>query len=89
VIAKVKVNGIDVGAAWTAPWSVDISKALQLGENKIEIMVVNTWVNKMVSDLSLPEHERSTWVSTPLFNKKTPLDSSGLMGPVTLQSVEQ
>ncbi len=89
VIAKVKVNGINVGAAWTAPWSVDISKALQLGENKLEIMVVNTWVNKIVSDLNLPEAERSTWVSTPTFTKKTPLDSSGLMGPVTLQSVEQ
>ena len=89
VIAKVKVNGVDVGAAWTAPWSVDISHALKVGENQLEIMVVNTWINKMVSDLSLPENERSTWVSTPMFTKNTPLDSSGLMGPVTLLSVEK
>jgi len=89
VIAKVKVNDIDVGAAWTAPWSVDASSALKVGENSLEIMVVNTWVNKIVSDLALPEAERSTWVAAPMFTKDSPLDSSGLMGPVTLQSVEQ
>ncbi len=88
VIAKVKVNGVELGSVWTAPWSIDVSKALKAGENKLEIMVVNTWINKIVSDASLAEDERSTWVSWPAFDKNRPLDSSGLMGPVVLQSLK-
>jgi len=88
VIAKVKVNGIALGSVWTAPWSIDVSEALKIGENKLEIMVVNTWVNKVITDASLPEEERSTWVGWPAFDKNRVLDSSGLIGPVTLQSLK-
>ncbi|MGI9286675.1 MAG: glycosyl hydrolase [Pseudomonadales bacterium] len=87
VIAKVKVNGVDVGSAWTSPWAVDVSDALKQGENTLEIMVVNTWVNKLVTDLELPEDQRSTWVSYDEGLKGRALDPSGLMGPVTLQAV--
>jgi len=46
-IGHVWVNGIDCGIAWTAPYEVDITKALKKGKNKLEIEVVNTWHNAL------------------------------------------
>jgi len=44
-LATVRVNGFDCGTLWTAPYRVDISKALKKGVNEIEIEVTNTWAN--------------------------------------------
>ena len=46
-IAHVWVNGKDCGIAWTAPYEVEITDALQKGKNLIEIEVVNTWHNAL------------------------------------------
>ena len=46
-IAHIWVNGKDCGIAWTAPYEVEITGALQKGKNLIEIEVVNTWHNAL------------------------------------------
>jgi hypothetical protein len=61
VMAKVFVNGKDCGIAWKPPYRVDITQALNPGENKLEINVVNTWVNRMIGDEQLPED--SEWLN--------------------------
>ncbi len=47
-IATVYVNGIDCGTVWTAPYRVDISKAVKRGKNTLRIRVVNTWANALL-----------------------------------------
>jgi len=54
VMARVKLNGEECGIAWKPPYLVDISKAIKTGINKLEIEVVNTWVNRMIGDEQLP-----------------------------------
>lgn len=80
-IAKAYINGVYVGGAWTPPYRVDISKALHAGLNRIEIKVVNTWMNRLVGDARLPAAERKTSV---LYGPgpQSGLEPSGLFGPV-------
>lgn len=80
-IAKITINGIEVGGVWTAPYQLDITKALKPGKNKLEIKVVNTWTNRLLGDALLPASERK--VSAFLGpDPKAGLESSGLLGPV-------
>ena len=46
-IARVTLNGEDLGVLWLAPFRVDISRAAKLGENMLEVMVVNSWQNSV------------------------------------------
>lgn len=54
VMARIILNGEDCGTVWKPPYRVKISKALKSGTNKLEIEVVNTWVNRMIGDEQLP-----------------------------------
>jgi hypothetical protein len=53
-MAQVSLNGIDLGTLWTAPWSIEITKAVKEGENKVEIKVVNLWPNRLIGDEQFP-----------------------------------
>lgn len=84
-MAKVKVNNKEVGGVWTEPYQVNITGMLRKGKNKIEIQVVNTWLNRILGDLYLPEKDRKVFPHTKPWNEKITLQKSGLLGPVKIK----
>ncbi len=84
-IARVVVNGMEAGTAWSEPWELPIGRHLKAGANTLEIHVTNTWNNRLVADAALPAAQRQSYISeSNLFAAKDPLRQSGLIGPVTI-----
>lgn len=86
VMAKVSVNGQYAGGVWTSPYQVGITGLLKEGVNELEVEVVNCWRNRLVGEFFLPEEERFTFHTSAEINEKTPLQPSGLLGPVQIIS---
>ena len=82
-IARVRLNGVDLGVVWTAPWRVDLARAAKPGENALEIEVANLWPNRLIGDKDLPPGKRFTRTNIPL-PAEAKLLPSGLLGPVVL-----
>jgi len=59
VMARVRLNAQECAIAWKPPYLVDITAAARPGANRLEIDVVNLWVNRMIGDEQLPED--SNW----------------------------
>ena len=74
-IARVKLNGEDLGVIWCAPWRINISSALQEGKNVLEIEVANRWINRLLGDSQAPDAK----VRTVQFD-------NGLMGGLKYQT---
>ena len=49
-LARIKLNGKDLGIVWTSPWQVNISNALLAKGNQVEIQVANLWINRLIGD---------------------------------------
>jgi hypothetical protein len=54
-LARIKLNGKDLGVVWTAPWKVDITGVLKQKGNQLEIEVANLWPNRLIGDEQLPD----------------------------------
>lgn len=59
-MARVKVNGKEMGVIWCAPWRIDISSALKEGSNELEIEVANRWINRLLGDQQEPDADVRT-----------------------------
>jgi hypothetical protein len=68
-MARVSLNGKDLGVVWCAPWRIDISDAIVEEENKLEIEVANRWINRLLGDRQEPDA-----------NVRTVKFKNGLMG---------
>ena len=49
-MARVKLNGKDLGVVWTAPFEMNITDALVPGINQLDIEVANLWANRLIGD---------------------------------------
>ena len=83
-LATITVNGKNCGIAWTYPYRVEITAALQSGSNKLTIDVSNTWLNRLIGDQQLPSEKRITHMIAPFKADGKSLLPAGLLGPVKL-----
>lgn len=83
-VASVKVNGMDCGIAWTAPYEVDITKALRKGDNTIEIEVTNSWANALNGADQGKAPYNGIWTNGKYRLASKDLLPAGLLGPVKL-----
>jgi hypothetical protein len=86
-LAEVRLNGVRLGVVWTAPWEIEITRALRRGENRLEIDGVNLWPNRLIGDKYLPPAKRFTRTNVPLKDDARLLPS-GLLGPVSIRSLQ-
>jgi hypothetical protein len=94
-MARVRLNGHDLGVIWCPPWNVQVPNGtLKEKENRLEIEVVNFWPNRLIGDGKLPLEQRRTRTNITKFyepkgdaNYTTPMPS-GLLGPVRLMAAE-
>jgi hypothetical protein len=88
-LAEVRLNGKNLGVAWTKPFRVEITAALKSGANALEVDVVNLWPNRLIGDGKLPPEQRRTKTNVQKFYKgEHKLLESGLLGPVRILAVE-
>lgn len=80
-IAAVELNGRDLGVVWTTPFRVEITGALQSGQNQLKILVVNNWLNRLIGDRGKPRDKSFTRTNIKIRDDWY-LQESGLLGPV-------
>ncbi len=94
-LARVRLNGKDLGVLWKAPYVADITAASIIGTNKLEIEVTNTWANRIAGDEGKPQEQRVTWAGSagrgrgggagqPAAGTAPQLLPAGLIGPVRI-----
>jgi len=87
-LAEVSLNGRALGVLWHAPYEVEVTGALQPGDNLLEIKVTNQWTNRLIGDRALPAEKRvlGDAAAGPGGGRGPApvLPESGLLGPVRL-----
>ncbi len=71
-VARVRLNGEDLGVVWTAPWRVRIDAIVRAKDNQLEIEVTNLWPNRLIGDARLPPDERRTRTNVRTYDTKLP-----------------
>ena len=89
-LARVKVNGFDLGVVWKAPFRVEVpAEYLHDGRNELEIKVINLWPNRIIGDLQPDTVRKWTYTASNWYTADSPLLPSGLLGPVTVSSIHE
>jgi hypothetical protein len=80
-LAEVRLNGQDMGTAWTYPFRIDVTDAVRAGANTLEIAVTNAWWNRMAGDAAAGDYTRP---GAAIFEADAEVLPAGLHGPVRL-----
>ena len=89
VMAEVTVNGKFAGGTWMSPYVLNVTDLVKCGKNILNVKVVNLWRNYLVKEMNLPEDQRKTWLVVSYVKKDEPLQPSGLIGPVKVETVDR
>ena len=89
-LARVTVNGHDLGVVWKAPFRVEVpAEFLHAGSNDLEVKVINLWPNRIIGDLQPDATTKWTYTASNWYTADSPLLPSGLLGPVTVSSIQE
>lgn len=58
VMARVHLNGKDMGILWKPPYRLDVTANLLEGNNELRVEVINLWPNRLIGDAALPEDSK-------------------------------
>jgi hypothetical protein len=86
-LARVRLNGRELGVAWKPPYRFDLSALpglLRPGQNELEVEVTNLWVNRLIGDAQPGAVKLSG--AGGIYAANAPLRDSGMLGPVQLLS---
>ena len=70
-VARVRLNGRDLGVVWTAPWQAEVTAAVKPGVNELEVDVANLWSNRLIGDAPLPKDKRLTVTNVRTYDTMT------------------
>ncbi|MBQ4204855.1 MAG: hypothetical protein II655_14260 [Thermoguttaceae bacterium] len=86
VMARVELNGRDLGVMWVKPWRISApGELLKEKGNTLRITVANLWCNRLIGDASRPVEKRFTRTSNPMWGPgDEQLQPSGLIGRAAL-----
>jgi len=88
-LAEVLVNGNSVGIVWKSPFRIDLTTALNPGENILEVKVANLWVNRLIGDQQPGTTKKITYTTKAFYEANSPLLPSGLLGPVRIVGISK
>ena len=89
-LAHVWVNGHDLGVVWKAPFRVEVpAEYLHAGTNDLEVKVINLWPNRIIGDLQPGATRKWTYTASNWYTADSPLLPSGLLGPVTVSTLQE
>jgi hypothetical protein len=88
-LAEVIVNGKSLGILWKQPFRINVSNAIKVGQNKVEIKVTNLWVNRLIGDAQPEVSNKVTYTTMPFYQANSTLLPSGLIGPVQIFTISR
>ena len=86
-VAAVKINGKPCGIVWTAPYEVDVTHAVQRGENDLIIEVQNCMANAIAGADQGKAPYRRIWTNAPYRRADKELLPAGLVGELQLETI--
>ena len=82
-IARVILNGKDLGILWAPPLRVSVTGLLKENDNDLKVEIVNTWRNRLIGDRTKPLEKQLTKTNIKVLDSWQ-LTPAGLLGPVRL-----
>ena len=87
-LAVVSLDGRPLTTLWHAPYKVDITRAVTPGSHRLEVKVINLWVNRLIGDKQ-PGATPVAFAPQSPYRSDSALLPSGLLGPVQILSEDE
>lgn len=96
-MARVRLNGRDLGLLWKPPFVVDVTDHLKVGKNELKVDVTNLWSNRLLGEMKYPDgfpgEAKNTfvpkWSSKRKLKANRAIQPSGLAGSVNVKAIRK